>query len=75
MADQYRFLISFIVDNQPQTIETYTDSDTLSEDDAEKLARQSVEKSDAKITNVRVTGIYHPKNPKVYPGHYQQPEG
>ncbi len=75
MADQYRFLISFIVDNQPQTIETYNDNDTLSEDEAEELARKSVEKADAKITDVRVTGIYHPKNPKVHPGHYQQPEG
>lgn len=75
MADQYRFLISFIVDNQPQTIETYNDNDKLSEAEVEALVRKSVEKADAKITDIQVTGIYHPKNPNVHPGHYQQPEG
>ncbi|WP_039913413.1 hypothetical protein [Cellvibrio mixtus] len=75
MADQYRFLISFIVDNEPKTIEHYSNNDTLSDEEAETLVRKSVEKSDARITDIRVTGIHHPKNPKVHPGHYQQPEG
>ncbi len=75
MAKHYRFLISFIVDNEPKTIEHYSDSGALSDEEAELLVRKSVEKPDANITDIRVTGIHHPNNPKVHPGHYQQPEG
>lgn len=75
MAKPYRFLISFIADNEPKTIEHYSDSDSLSNEDAEILVRKCVEKPDTNITDIRVTGIHHPKNPKVHPGHYQQPEG
>jgi hypothetical protein len=73
MKDQHYFLVSFIVDNQPQTMEVFWNSETLPMADAEDLLRKSY--PGATITDIQITGIHRPNNPKVHPGHYQQPEG
>ncbi len=73
MKDQHHFLVSFIADNQPQTMEVFWNSETLPMADAENLLRKSF--PGATITDIRITGIHRPNNPKVHPGHYQQPEG
>lgn len=73
MSAEHRFLISFIVNNQPQTMEAFWNSENLPMSDAENLLRRSY--PSANITDIRVTGLHRPNNPEVHPGHYQQPEG
>lgn len=73
MNDSPRFLISFIADNQPGTMEAFWNSETMPHSEAENLVRKSF--PSATITDVQVTSIHHPNNPDVHPGHYQQPEG
>ena len=75
MANQRRFLISYICDNQPNTIEISSDAESLSTEDAEKYIKLANKSKTSSITDIRVTGLYTTKNPKVHPGHYQQPEG
>jgi len=75
MSEQHRFLVNFILSNQPQTIEIITDHETLSTEDAESLIRSEIHQPYATITDVQVTGLYRENNPHVHPGHYQQPEG
>lgn len=73
MKGMPRFLISFIVDNQPKTIEAFWNAGTLPMEEAENLVRKSF--PNTVITDVQVTSIHHANNPDVHPGHYQQPEG
>jgi hypothetical protein len=73
MKDLPRFLVSFIVDNQPKTMEVFWNSEALPMNEAENLVRKSFPNSS--VTDVQVTSIHHPNNPDVHPGHYQQPEG
>jgi hypothetical protein len=76
MSRQQRFLISYIQDNQPASIEVLSDADTLSPDDAREYVTASLKSPvPARITDIQVVSIHHPPNPDVHPGHYQQPEG
>jgi hypothetical protein len=68
-----RFLVSFIVNNQPQTMEVFWNSETFPMAEAENLLRSSFPNSS--ITDIQITGLHHSNNPDVHPGHYQQPEG
>jgi hypothetical protein len=75
MKEKQRFLISYICDNQPNTMEISCESDSLSVDEAEKYIKLANPSKKASITDIRVVGLYRPNNPNVHPGHYQQPEG
>jgi hypothetical protein len=75
MPTRHKFLISFIVNNQPQTIEILQDADTCPIEKAEILIRESINQPEAVISDIQVTSIHHTNNPNVHPGHYQQPEG
>ncbi|GAB3464941.1 hypothetical protein [Azotobacter salinestris] len=74
MAQKHLFLVSYILDNQPQSTEIESEAETLSVDQAHAhiAALHSAQKP-ANITDVQVTRILHPKEPGTTPGHYQQP--
>lgn len=76
MSRQHRYLISYINDNQPASIEVLSDADTLSVDDARDYITASLKSpTPTPITDIQVVSIHHSPNPDVHPGHYQQPEG
>lgn len=73
MLSDYRFLVSFIANNQPQTMEIFWSSEALPMADAENLVKKSF--PNAQISDIQITGLHRENNPHVHPGHYQQPEG
>ena len=73
MSDAHRFLVSFIANNQPQTMEVFWNSEALPMADTENLLQKSY--PGASITDIRITSLHRENNPDVHPGHYQQPEG
>lgn len=75
MKKQQRFLISYLCNNQPNTMEISCDKDSLGVEEAEKYIRSINSARTAIITDIRVVGMHHTNNPKVHPGHYHQPEG
>ena len=75
MKGRHRFLISYICDNQPNTIEMSCDSDSLDMEEAEKHIRLVNKAKSSSITDIRVVSLHRANNPNVHPGHYQQPEG
>lgn len=66
-----RFLVSFIVDDQPTTIEVNSTGDDLTPEQAQAhiQAHPSVN-ADGRISDVRITPIL---NPDSEPGHNYQP--
>jgi hypothetical protein len=77
MLKQRRFIISYILNNQPQSIDVQTEAETISEEEARDYISEShgVEEKPANITDIQIIGVYHSNDPDVRPGHYQQPEG
>jgi hypothetical protein len=71
MAKKNLFLVSYIIDNQPQSTEIEDEAETLTPDEA--LRRLHGLHASARITDVQVSEIQHPKKPGTTPGHYQQP--
>lgn len=70
---EHLFLVSYIIDNQPQTQEVRAKADTLSVEEATQyLAGIHTDDADG-ITDVQVTKIKHEHEPGTTPGHYQQP--
>lgn len=74
MSSKHRFLISFIQDNQPKTIEAYGVRETMSLEEAEATIRTQLQNPSTAVTDIQVIGLHRPNNPHVHPGHYQQPE-
>jgi hypothetical protein len=75
MKTQHRFLISYICNNQPETLEVTSDQDSLDVEEALEYIKLTNVTEAASITDIRIVGLHRPNNPKVHPGHYQQPEG
>lgn len=75
MSKTHRFLVSYLCNNQPNTIEISSESDSMDVSEAEKYIRLANTTKNAAITDIRVVGLHRPNNPEVHPGHYQQPEG
>lgn len=75
MNKQHRFLISYLCNNQPNTIEISSDKDSLNRDEAEEYIHLANSAKSSHITNIQVISLHRPNNPEVHPGHYQQPEG
>lgn len=74
MAKKHHFLVSYILNNQPQSTEVESDAETLSVDQARfHIAALHTSEKPADITDVQVTKILHPKESGTTPGHYQQP--
>ena len=72
MKTQNRFLISYICDNQPSTIELSSDNESLDVEEAEKYIRLANTAPSPAITDIRVVSLHRAKD-HVHPGHYQQP--
>ena len=75
MKKQYRFLISYLCNNQPNTIEISCDKDSLDRDEAEKYIQLANQVKAGAISDIQIISLHRPNNPNVHPGHYQQPEG
>lgn len=75
MKKQHRFLVSYICDNQPNSMEVSSDKDSLPQGEAEEYIKLAHPQANAKISDVRIVGLHRTNNPDVHPGHYQQPEG
>ena len=70
---EHLFLVSYILDNQPQTREIRVDAETMSVEEATHyLTGVHTDHADA-ITDVQVTKISHEHEEGTTPGHYQQP--
>ncbi|MDO8345850.1 MAG: hypothetical protein Q7T48_21810 [Cellvibrio sp.] len=75
MKKSQRFLISYICDNHPNTLEISSDKDSLNREEALEYIKLANVLKSASITDIRIVGLHRPNNPNVHPGHYQQPEG
>ncbi|KTB94059.1 hypothetical protein AO069_04640 [Pseudomonas syringae pv. syringae PD2774] len=74
MSDNERYIISFIVDNQPESRPLDCDRHNLSPDEAQALLKQTFpELRDARLTDVQVQKRAKPDEGDNIPGHYQQP--
>lgn len=69
---KHRYLVSYIVDNQPSSTELASDAESLTP--AEALEHlKALHGASAEPTDIQVTPILHPKDEGTTPGHYQQP--
>jgi hypothetical protein len=74
MSDKTRYIISFIIDNQPQSRTLEHDSETLELQEAQALVKQNFpELKDANMSDVQVQKRTKPEEGDNVPGHYQQP--
>ncbi|MCY1406001.1 hypothetical protein D9M71_212560 [compost metagenome] len=74
MSKKTLFLISYILHNQPRTVEVEADSEAMTPDQARYYlgSIHTSETPDA-FSDVQVTRIVHPHKEGTTPGHYQQP--
>jgi hypothetical protein len=74
MAAESRYIISFIVDNQPQSRVVTHESETLDKQQAETLLKHDFpEFNGVKLTDIQVQKRTKPEEGDNIPGHYQQP--
>jgi len=74
MFDKPRYIVSFILDNQPQSRTLQEDLDGLDPQQAEAVLRQAFpELKDAHLSDVQVQKRTKPDEGDNVPGHYQQP--
>jgi hypothetical protein len=74
MFDKTRYIVSFIIDNQPQSRTLEHDSETLEPQEAQALLKQNFpELKDASMSDVQVQKRTKPEEGDNIPGHYQQP--
>ena len=67
MANNNLFLVSFILDNQPQTSEVTSENDTLTVEQARSIIE--AQHASGKITDIQVQEMQHPKEHNTSPGH------
>ena len=74
MFDKPRYIVSFILDNQPQSRTLEEDLNGLDPQQAEAVLRQTFpELKDARLSDVQVQKRTKPDEGDNVPGHYQQP--
>ncbi|MFG6205906.1 hypothetical protein [Pseudomonas retamae] len=74
MFDKPRYIVSFILDNQPQSRTLEQDLEGLDRQQAEDVLRQTFpELKDARLSDVQVQKRTKPDEGDNVPGHYQQP--
>lgn len=74
MLKEHRFLVSYIINNQPRSTELCLENETLTPEEARvHLENARAIDADEVITDIQVMGIHHPRKPGHHPGHYQQP--
>jgi len=76
MAFKNRFLVSYILNNQPKSTEIETEMESLLPEQTRSYleALHATRGSDS-LTDIQVTGLHHPKNRAGSPAHYRQAEG
>jgi hypothetical protein len=73
MSERNRFLVSYILDNDPATTEVSTDRETLTPEEAlELLAAQNPALKTDKLSNVQVQGLQARDADHRDPGHNLQ---
>lgn len=61
MLKQRRFIINYIINNQPESIDIQTDAETISDDDAQAYINKSRdEETPANVTEIRIIGVQPP---------------
>ncbi|MBC3270203.1 hypothetical protein HU765_09715 [Pseudomonas sp. SWRI81] len=71
---KHRYIVSFIIDNQPDNRTLEHDGDTLDPQQAEALLKTTFpELKDARLSDVQVQKRTKPDEDDNIPGHYQQP--
>jgi hypothetical protein len=74
MFDKPKFIVSFIIDNQPQSRTLEDERETLAPHEAEALVKQTfAELKGACLSDVQVQKITKLEEGDSIPGHYQQP--
>lgn len=74
MSKKTLFLISYILDNEPRTVEVEADSEAMTPDQARfYLGSIHTSVSPESITDVRIERIPHPKKGGPTPAHNLQP--
>ena len=74
MVAKTRYIVSFIIDNQPQSRTLEHDSATLDPREAERLVKQTfAELQGSRMSDVQVQKRTRPEESDNIPGHYQQP--
>lgn len=74
MFDKPHYLVSFILDNQPQSRTLEHDAEHLDSRQAEALLKQTFsELKDARLSDVQVHKRTRHEQGNNIPGHYQQP--
>lgn len=73
MKKHHRFIISYICDNQPNSMEVSSDSESLALGEAEEYIKLAHLSDSACISDIRIVGFHHPANSDVHSGHYPLP--
>ncbi len=74
MSKKTLFLISYILDNQPCSVEVEADSEAMTPDQARfYLGSLHTSASPESFTDIQVTRISHPKKDGPTPAHNLQP--
>lgn len=74
MAKKNLFLVSFILDNQPQSREIESDAETLTPDQALAALRENnPDLATGNVTDVQVQHMVEPKEKGTTPSHHVQP--
>ncbi|MCQ6255545.1 hypothetical protein [Pseudomonas sp. Q11] len=74
MSTEHRYIVSFIVNNQPQSRTLLHDRETLEPALAATLVKTTFpEFKDAELSDIQVQKRTKPEEEDNIPGHYQQP--
>ena len=76
MAFKHRFLVSYILNNQPRSTEIETEIESLKPEQTRAYleALHATRGSDS-LTDIQVTGLHHRNHGAGTPAHYRQAEG
>lgn len=73
MSKKHLFLVGYILDNDPRSMELELDQDSLTDEQARQYIRtHNPTANDQHITDVRITQIQKPKGESNDPGHNLQ---
>ncbi|MEH6564113.1 MAG: hypothetical protein V7756_02140 [Halopseudomonas sp.] len=73
MSKKHFYLVGYILDNDPGSVELELDKSSLSDEEArEYILSQHPEAEAGKVTDIRVTEIQHPGDESSDPGHNLQ---
>jgi len=75
MADKHRFLVSYILNNQPKSTEIETEIESLKQEQTRSyLEALHATRGPDSLTDIQVTGPHHHNHGAGTPAHYRQPQ-